>query len=273
MILKEDIVKLKTKLLAIHFETATSNKDSLNTVGIALYEYDDIKVNKEINIDKEDKQSFINLLNEITKLIDKETLVISQNATFDISVIRYFCDKFKMEYPSFDYLCTWKLNQILYGEDEDIEDIEIDMKNSPQKAFDTIKEYKNIIIKSPYKTLKEILDKYHISKGKLLSNDYKPFGINRVENQLHRKNIVFTGGLSAMRRAEAFKIVKNLGAFPSNTVSKTTDILVIGNQGLKRFNTRGKSSKMLSAERLVSQGMGLKIITEDEFLIMVNIKE
>ena len=74
-----------------------------------------------------------------------------------------------------------------------------------------------------------------------------------------------------MRRAEAFNKVKKVGGVPSNSVSKNTHYLVIGDQGVKRFSSRGKSSKMISAERLVSQGQNLKILTEDEFLKMIQL--
>ncbi|MGL6108360.1 hypothetical protein [Romboutsia sp.] len=262
---------MKSRLLSIHFETLTSSRDSLSCIGIALYEDDNIKVKKEIRMDlyENNRDSFLNILKEINILMDENTLVISPNSAFDISVIRYFCDKFEVEYPTLEYLCTWKLSQILYGEEEE----EIESKTPMEKAVECINEYKKILLNSSYKNIDELLNNHHIEKGKLLKNSYSPFGMNKKQNKLYRKNIVFTGGLSAMRRAEAFKRVASIGAIPSNSVSKNTNILVIGDQGLRKFNTRGKSSKMLSAEKLISQGFNLQIISENEFLDILNSKK
>lgn len=189
-------------------------------------------------------------------------------------MIRNACDKYEMEYPSFDYLCTWKLGQIIYGdEDKYLEELEINIKTPKEEVLDCIKEYERILSDSSYNNIDDLLNKYFIEKGKLLKDTYKPFGMKKLENLLFRKNIVFTGGLSCMRRAEAFKKVRNVGGIPSNSVSKDTHYLVIGDKGVKRFSTRGKSSKMMSAERLVSQGHKLKILTEDEFLKLIIKKE
>ncbi|MGL5314286.1 MAG: BRCT domain-containing protein [Peptostreptococcaceae bacterium] len=263
------------KVLAIYFETIGTNKDSVSSIGLALYENKKIVMNKELpinlNVDERKISYFPNILNEVISLIDENTIVISPNATFDINVLRNACDKYEMEYPIFEYLCTWKLGQIIYNdEDEYLEDeLELNIKTPKEEALACIKEYERILSGSSYDNIDDLLNKYYIEKGKLLKNDYKPFGMRKLENILFRKNIVFTGGLSCMRRAEAFKKVKNIGGVPSNSVSKNTHYLVIGDQGIKRFSARGKSSKMISAERLVSQGYNLKILTEDEFLKMI----
>ena len=265
------------KILAIYFKTQGSNKNSVSSIGIALYENNRITINKEMHINLNAAENaisyFPNVLEEVMSLIDEETLVISQNATFDISILRNACDKVGMGYPKFDYLCTWKLGQIIYGEEDDYleEELEIDIKTPREEALACIKEYERILSNSSYNNIEDLLNKYYIEKGKLLKDTYKPFGMKRSENPFYRKNIVFTGGLSCMRRADAFKKVKSVGGEPSNSVSKNTDFLVIGNQGVKKFSTRGRSSKMISAERLVSQGYNLKIISEDEFLEMLRL--
>lgn len=265
---------MSKKVLAIYFETKGINKDSVSSIGIALYENKKIILNKELpinlNVDERAISYFPRILSELTSLIDENTLVISPNATYDISVLRNACDKYEIEYPIFNYLCTWKLDQIIYGEEEEyLEDLEIDTKTPKEEALACINEYVRILENSSYDNIDNLLSKYYIEKGKLLKDSYSPFGMRRMENPLYRKNIVFTGGLSCMRRAEAFNKVKSVGGIPSNSVSKYTHYLVIGDQGVRRFSTRGKSSKMISAERLVSQGYNLKIISEDEFLKMI----
>ncbi|MGL5346571.1 MAG: BRCT domain-containing protein [Peptostreptococcaceae bacterium] len=262
---------MSNKVLAIYFETIGLDKNSVSSIGIALYENKRITINKELqinlNVGINSISYFPKVLEEVTSYIDKNTLVISPNATFDISVIRNTCDKFEMEYPEFEYLCTWKLGQIVIGDEDDID---VEVRTPKEEAIESINEYNRILAVLKHENINDLLVKYHIEKGQLLKKSYKPFGMKKNENILYNKNVVFTGGLSSMRRGDAFKKVTNTGGIPSNSVSKNTDYLVIGDQGIKRFNSRGKSSKLISAERLVSQGIDLKIISEDEFLNMVN---
>lgn len=259
------------KILAIHLETKGLDKNSLSSIGVALYENKRVIINKEIQINLNaginSISYFPKVLEEINSLIDVNTLVISQNASFDISVIRNACDKFEMDYPTFEYLCTWKLGRIIYGEDTDID---IKIISAREEALKCINEYERILYKSKCDNINKLLEKYHIEKGKLLKDSYNPFGMKRNKNQLYRKHIVFTGGLSSMRRGEAFKKVSAIGGIPNNSLTNNTDYLVVGDQGVKRFSSRGKSSKLISAERLISQGRNLKILSETEFLNMIN---
>ena len=69
------------------------------------------------------------------------------------------------------------------------------------------------------------------------------------------KTVVFTGALQKLTREQAQSIVYKLGGSPSSSVSKKTDLVVAGEKA---------GSKLDKAESL-----GVRIITEDEFLDMV----
>lgn len=69
------------------------------------------------------------------------------------------------------------------------------------------------------------------------------------------KTIVFTGALNKLTREQAQELVFKLGARPSSSVSKNTDLVVAGEKA---------GSKLDKAEQL-----GIKVISEDEFLEMV----
>ncbi len=47
---------------------------------------------------------------EISDVLESN-IVVAHNAAFDMSVIRYSLDQYKLRYPSIDYLCTLKLVQ------------------------------------------------------------------------------------------------------------------------------------------------------------------
>lgn len=73
------------------------------------------------------------------------------------------------------------------------------------------------------------------------------------------KTIVFTGALQRMTRDEAQDLVYKLGGNPSSSVSSNTDLVVAGEK---------PGSKLDKARSL-----GVKVITEDEFLEMVQQSE
>lgn len=76
---------------------------------------------------------------------------------------------------------------------------------------------------------------------------------------LNSKTFVLTGTLSTMGRAEASDKIKQLGGKTSSSVTKKTDYVVAGESA---------GSKLTKAQEL-----GITILSEDEFLQMINIKE
>ena len=76
--------------------------------------------------------------------------------------------------------------------------------------------------------------------------------------------IVFTGTLS-VPRSQAAAEAASFGCDVRNSVSRSTTILVVGQQGLQALNGYTKSSKQRKAEALARQGVGIKILGEDDF--------
>jgi DNA polymerase-3 subunit epsilon len=72
-----------------------------------------------------------------------------------------------------------------------------------------------------------------------------------------------------MKRVDAMKKVTNVGGIPSNSITKNTNYLVIGMQNLRGLNKKQKSSKVIAAEKLISQGANLQVIGEADFLGML----
>ena len=71
-------------------------------------------------------------------------------------------------------------------------------------------------------------------------------------SKLLGKNIIFTGSLETLTREQAAKLASSFGANIVNSISKNTDIVVVGNKA---------GSKLKKA-----QDLGLKILNEEEFL-------
>jgi len=84
------------------------------------------------------------------------------------------------------------------------------------------------------------------------------------EGILYGENIVFTGTLF-ITRAEAGKIAADLGCNVTNSVTKKTTILVVGDQDDFRLAGYSKSSKHRKAEKLINNGINIRVLSEHDF--------
>ncbi len=96
----------------------------------------------------------------------------------------------------------------------------------------------------------------------LLSDPYE-----RLMHPFYNKQIVFTGALSTMTRSEAAKKVRACGGIIQGTVTKETDFVILGNK------RRGISSKHSKAEQLMSLGLDIQIIPEDDFIWLISMQK
>jgi len=80
--------------------------------------------------------------------------------------------------------------------------------------------------------------------------------ISEKNNPFYNKVVVLTGTLSSMGRNEATKILEELGAKVTNSISKTTDYLIVGEKA---------GSKLEKAEKL-----NIPILSEEKWLKMIN---
>jgi DNA polymerase-3 subunit epsilon len=89
------------------------------------------------------------------------------------------------------------------------------------------------------------------------------------EGSLFGEEIVFTGALS-MPRAKAAELASHMGCNVMDSVNKNTTILVVGMQDQRKLKGKGKSSKQVKAEKFLSEGIDIKIISEEDFLQLIN---
>ena len=86
------------------------------------------------------------------------------------------------------------------------------------------------------------------------------------ENYFYDKSICFTGKLEHFTRKEAAQICVNLGAKCENSVTKHTNLLVLGGFNSVSNVKDNKSSKLKKAEKLILSGQDLVIMDEKLFL-------
>ncbi len=91
-----------------------------------------------------------------------------------------------------------------------------------------------------------------------------------TRSALSGKSVLFTGAMASMTRGKAQDLVNAHGATAAGAVTKTLDLLVLGDKDMDRFKTGWRSSKLQKAEQLIGQGAALKIISESDFLALVN---
>lgn len=113
-----------------------------------------------------------------------------------------------------------------------------------------------------------------ISIDEWITISKQPSGTGKISingnpaGHLAGENIVFTGKLSIPRK-EAATLAAEAGCNVLSSVNSNTTILVVGMQDLRLLNGNTKSSKQIKAERLIEQGVEIKIICEEDLLEMV----
>ena len=86
---------------------------------------------------------------------------------------------------------------------------------------------------------------------------------------LYKKNIVLTGNLTNFTREEAAQAILNVGGVLKSAVSGVTNYLVVGKQDSSLVGPTGVSSKETKAAELIRKGKPIKIINEDDFLLLL----
>ena len=73
------------------------------------------------------------------------------------------------------------------------------------------------------------------------------------------KNIVITGILPGLTREEAITMIESKGGYIQKSVSKNTDILIVGNSQMDMFILEKVSKKRIITNRLIDEGFPIKI--------------
>ncbi|QIW55954.1 exonuclease domain-containing protein [Lactococcus raffinolactis] len=87
---------------------------------------------------------------------------------------------------------------------------------------------------------------------------------------IYNKKIVFTGSLKNLKRSEALQICEVVGAIPQKSITRKTNILVVGDIDYKISIDGIQTTKIIKAYQLIENKHDLIIISETDFLNMIN---
>ncbi len=306
------------KVLGIDFETANEHRDSACSVGLYLKEFqlDHVICEKEILINPHCRfngfNTYVNgitaemvancpdfrtVYTEICSLIDKDTLVVVHNASFDISVLRRSCARYGLPAPKLSFICTLQMARKVipalpsYQLDYLVDQLglgEFNHHNALDDAKMCVLLFDCLMDTCGCETRKQLEKKEIIFAGELDDTNgiYVPCRNSKYEAQhrprstlsvdiaehvdpghpFYQKTIVFTGTLKSMSRTTAQKMIAAVGGIPGSALTTDTNYLVCGYQDTYRLHGKDKSSKVLKAEEYASKGYDIQIISEADFL-------
>ena len=242
--------------------------------------------------DTADKPEFHEIWPEIRPLIENQFL-IAHNAGFDISVLRRTLELYKLPFPTLNYSCSYIFSKKVWLglPAYDLKTLckinNIDFKHhragpdSKATAELSLKAFALACIES----LEDFPEKLRTNIGQLFfDSGYKPSRSKNIytpresalivgdpekhnpDSIFYGRTVVFTGALSSMVRSEAQKIIADIGGIIGNSVTKETDLLVVGQQDYRVVGDDGMSNKQEKAIKLIEKGSPLEILSEDDFL-------
>lgn len=250
----------------------------------------------------ENAPQFDGIWREINQFFKDNYTIVAHNASFDMSVLKLNLMQYDLPIPKFNYVCSISFSAkackgLNVGSSliERAKHFDIDVTNH-HNALDDALTCANIVLKCidnknkksfqtylntytsiPIKNIIELNPKTTLFKSKFNNiklSEIQPT-IDDIDNcnDFFGKQIVLTGELSYMDRRTAMQKIVNAGGIIHNSVSKNTDYLIVGKQDKAIVGEDGLSGKEEKAYELNSKGCNIKIINENEFLLILeNVK-
>lgn len=234
---------------------------------------------------------FCDIWPEISQLLE-DRIILAHNASFDMNVLREVLNQYQLDCPPYRNACTVKISRKTWPElynhrlNTVADYLGINFKH--HDALEDALACAQIAIKAcechQADTIEELHQRLRVSVASINNQPKRPYFRSGswagypnpkeivpetqdfdFDHPFFKANIVFTGNLKSMSRREAMQRVVNCGACISNTVSKKTTFLIMGETDLSRVKD-GKSVKLKKAEQLIGQGSNLRILDENDFL-------
>ncbi len=300
--------------VALDLETATSVKSSICQIGITEvingvpqeskswfvqpegneYDFMNIAVHGITPEDTKDSPSFPEVWKEVQPYLQNK-IVVAHYTGFDMNALRDAFNKYGMEYPTFDYFCTFRIAKYIvkgcysYSLGIVCDHLGIDFGIHHRADSDSMGCALLLLkcLEMDGSTFDDLEAKYNFHRGKFAPGIFeahhaieKP-GVSYNEfikslnidpstidesNYFFGKSVCFTGTCQYGVRKQLLQKVAEIGGIPTNDVTTKTDILVVGQQDYRVVGDSGMSNKQKKALKLLEKGQDIEILSEIEFL-------
>lgn len=278
--------------VAIDVETAIGKRWSICQIGLAIVENGEITQTFSKLVQPPQNEYAIGNINvhgitpdvtanapvfpevwdEIYPLLEGKRLV-AHNASFDINCLHQALEFYNRQIPVMECDCTY--SRTGYKLSEICDAYEIDLSNHHVATCDAVacaKVYMNLL-----QGIEPDVSKIR-PRSEKSSNFFEPEGHEHLcgdvlkpdltnadcNSPFYAKKVVFTGVLNSIDRKEAADLVKNLGADIDTSITKRTNFVITG--------SAPGPSKMEKINQLNTQGCNIRLIYEEEFLRMCEVK-
>lgn len=223
--------------------------------------------------------------------------VVAHNAAFDLGVIRDACDESGVRWPTLSYACSLILARQTYSLLSyslpwvaEAAGCPMDAHHDPEAdAVAAARILLDIAARRGTADLHDTLSHARCALGHLDPDGWRgsfhkqPGGgldyllppINPDADRSHPfygREMVFTGALATMTRQQAWEMVAERGATPSDGVTKRTNILVIGYQDARRLRPGAVlSTKAQKAASLRVKGLPIEVMPEEDFFQLLGL--
>ena len=206
-----------------------------------------------------------------------DSVVVGHNVNFDVNFIY---DEMMSRYDKpfkNDFIDTMRLSRRLHPEyphhrlcdlcvryciDQDIEHRALADCESTLKCY---KALENDINES-YGGIEEFKKTFARKKHGIHATDITSSGEKQNPScPLFGKICVITGKLDRFTRKEAMQLIADIGGINTDSVTKKTNYLILGNNDYCASIKDGKSNKQKKAEELKMKGFDIEVIPEDVF--------
>jgi DNA polymerase-3 subunit epsilon len=252
--------------------------------------------------DVKDQPEFCDIWRDLRSFFEGN-LIIAHNASFDMSVLRHTLDHYDIPYPRLTYNCTiliakqvWP-NLITYNLAfvANLLNISLCHHVAVEDALACAKVARRACNECNVSTMQELEEYLEIEHGELFFDGYRPPAAHRnqtiqshyrkkvnpsdltpsgtnidEDNPFYGRHVVFTGTLRSLIREKAMQLVVDHGGKCGNSVTKTTNYLVVGDFDLQKLQGEKKSGKLRQAESFVQAGRPIEILSENDFLKMLS---
>ncbi|MFP4090534.1 MAG: exonuclease domain-containing protein [Cyclobacteriaceae bacterium] len=226
-----------------------------------------------------------------------QAFVVAHNASFDLSVLRHVLAQYGIPFPELRYTCSLQVARRAwrgydsYGLGSLSERFGIALRH--HAAGSDAEACARILLRAmeehQLSHIEDIESAFGLQLGSLYPNGYSPAGrmrprkkkkpalqdmkidLSKVhhEHPLYGKQVVFTGTLKSMSRAEAQKKVLEAGGIAPSYVNNQTHYLVLSEKIFLNLSKGLHNNKVREASQLRERGSQTRLISESDFLQML----